>query len=448
MMLDEPIRWDDQADKEALLDYVFEHQRMTKANDAVLAQYGTTREQFIGLTPYDLFKHDLAHGRSVWKDFFDRGRLHVKTHERRIDGTPIDIEGDYICLYDEAGRIIGHFGIQRDVTEQVRLQQEVEQHAAQLEVRVKERTAELARSESRVRAIVNALPDLLFVIDSDGRYLEIVTDDPPAALPRRVRDDRPAFPRRAAVGARRRPLLGVRRTVTTGTVQMVEYPLDVQAGTRWFEGRTATVRMEPDCVPNVVVHRARHHRPEARRRSRAPEHLSPRGPRHGPPVRRDPRPLAGDAAGVPGHRAGGRHRLAGAHPRRDRHRQGAHRPCDSPHQPPAVRCDGQGQLRGAAGHARRERALRARARRLHRRRATEEGPVRAGAQGDDPAGRGRRPAARGAGEAAPRAAGARVRARRGDADGQGGRARDCGHQPRAGRGRAPRGRSGRTCSSA
>ena len=39
MMLDEPIRWDDEADKEQLLDYVFAHQRITKVNDAMLAQY-------------------------------------------------------------------------------------------------------------------------------------------------------------------------------------------------------------------------------------------------------------------------------------------------------------------------------------------------------------------------------------------------------------------------
>ncbi len=30
MMLDEPVRWDDSVDKDAVLDYVFEHQRMTQ----------------------------------------------------------------------------------------------------------------------------------------------------------------------------------------------------------------------------------------------------------------------------------------------------------------------------------------------------------------------------------------------------------------------------------
>ena len=177
MMLDEPIRWDDEADKELLLDYVFTHQRVTRANAAMLAQYGASETSFIGLTPADFYGHDLAFGRKVWREFFDRGHLHLRTHERRVDGTPIDIDGDYICLYDDQGRIIGHFGIQRDVTEQVRLQSQVAEHAAQLEVRVAARTAELARSESHIRAIVNALPDLVFVIDGDGRYVDIVTED-------------------------------------------------------------------------------------------------------------------------------------------------------------------------------------------------------------------------------------------------------------------------------
>ena len=37
------------------------------------------------------------------------------------------IEGDYMVIYDEAGRIAGHFGIQRDVTDK---------HAATEQIRV------------------------------------------------------------------------------------------------------------------------------------------------------------------------------------------------------------------------------------------------------------------------------------------------------------------------
>jgi PAS domain S-box-containing protein len=134
MMLDEPVRWDDTVDKDRVLDYVFAHQRMTKVNDAMLAQYGATREQFLGLTPNDFYQHNLAHGREVWRRFFDAGRLHVETDERKLDGTPISIEGDYICFYDDDGRITGHFGIQRDVTARKRAEAALQQYNKRLKV--------------------------------------------------------------------------------------------------------------------------------------------------------------------------------------------------------------------------------------------------------------------------------------------------------------------------
>jgi PAS domain S-box-containing protein len=129
MMLDESVRWDDTVDKEKVLDYVFAHKRMTKINDAMLAQYGGTREQFLGLTPNDFYQHNLAHGREIWRRFYNAGRLHVETDERRLDGILMWIEGDYICLYDKEGRIISHFGIQRDVTERKRVEKNREQAA-------------------------------------------------------------------------------------------------------------------------------------------------------------------------------------------------------------------------------------------------------------------------------------------------------------------------------
>src|SRR5688572_21501523 len=134
MMIGEPVVWGVSIDKESVLDYVFEHQRVTKVNDAMLAQYGAARESFLGTTPKDLFRHDLPHGRRVWREFFDHGRLHVETDERRIDGTPIKVEGDYLCFYDEAGRITGHFGIQRDVTERERASQVLRQYNRRLQV--------------------------------------------------------------------------------------------------------------------------------------------------------------------------------------------------------------------------------------------------------------------------------------------------------------------------
>lgn len=115
-MLDEPIEWNDASDKEKLLDYVITHQGITEANDAMIEQYGATRESFIGRTGGDFFAHDLDQVRSFRRKLFDAGHLHLETEERKDDGTPIWVEGDYVCMYDLQKRITGMFGIQRDVT--------------------------------------------------------------------------------------------------------------------------------------------------------------------------------------------------------------------------------------------------------------------------------------------------------------------------------------------
>lgn len=150
MMLDEPVEWGDHVDKDQVLEYVFEHQRMTKVNSAILTQFNaSTSEELLGKTPADFFAHDLPKAKARWREFFDSGHFHNETDERRLDGSPMRIEGDYIVIYDEFGRIAGHFGIQRDVTdrhlasEQIRAsRQELRALASRLQkVREEERTS-------------------------------------------------------------------------------------------------------------------------------------------------------------------------------------------------------------------------------------------------------------------------------------------------------------------
>ena len=54
-MFDEPLPWAAAADKEALIDYAFDHMRVTRANQAFLDQYLATEDQILGNTPADFF---------------------------------------------------------------------------------------------------------------------------------------------------------------------------------------------------------------------------------------------------------------------------------------------------------------------------------------------------------------------------------------------------------
>ena len=152
MMLDQPIAWNETTDKEAALDYIFTHERITKVNAAVLTQFSARQDQMIGRTPAELLAHDIPGARARWREFLDAGHLHQETDERTLDGRPMIIEGDYICLYDREGRFIGHFGIQRDVTQRrqeeneiLRSRQELRDLTARLQMVREEERTDIAR---------------------------------------------------------------------------------------------------------------------------------------------------------------------------------------------------------------------------------------------------------------------------------------------------------------
>lgn len=153
MMLDEPIEWNDKADKDSLLDYAFTHQRITKINQAMLDQYGAQLSDFQNSTPTDFFAHDIEQGKTEWRKLFDFGKLHSETDERKLSGEQVVIEGDYICLYDVKGHIIGHFGIQRDITQ------------------AKKAITDLEESEKKFRTVIESSNDGISILDLQGNIL-------------------------------------------------------------------------------------------------------------------------------------------------------------------------------------------------------------------------------------------------------------------------------------
>jgi len=156
MMLDQPVQWDNTVDKEKVLDYVFANGRVTKANDALIAQYGGTREEFIGRTLYSFLSHDLTGGREIIRQFFDAGRIHIENENRKFDGVPVWMEGDYICIYDSPGRIVGYFGVQRDISDRKKTEAALKES--------EERFRQLAENIESVFWMVNVQPQEIIYI--------------------------------------------------------------------------------------------------------------------------------------------------------------------------------------------------------------------------------------------------------------------------------------------
>lgn len=104
----------------------------------------------------------------------------------------------------------------------------------------------LRASEARLFAFAHAVPDVSFILDEDGRYVEILGRSESSGLlysqsaelkGKLLHDVLPAKSADAFLAA-------IRKTIRAQEPQVLEYELDVPAGRRCFEGRTAPLPLD------------------------------------------------------------------------------------------------------------------------------------------------------------------------------------------------------------
>jgi diguanylate cyclase (GGDEF)-like protein/PAS domain S-box-containing protein len=92
----------------------------------------------------------------------------------------------------------------------------------------------LRQSEARQRAILNAIPDLMLIINREGSCLNVFTpnEDLLEMNGKLITDILPA-------DSVRKYLSAIKKALNTGQVQMVEYSLPMETGERFYEARIA-----------------------------------------------------------------------------------------------------------------------------------------------------------------------------------------------------------------
>ena len=137
-----------------------------------------------------------------------------------------------------------------------RLREQLRSANAELEKKVEELTIsqeQLQERESKLRAFINAMPNLSFVYDEEGRYLEILTNETELLLTnadelkgRLLKEVMPTEEADLMMNA-------IHSAIETAKTQIIEYKLPVLSGDeRWFEGRIASMGMFPDGHSRVV----------------------------------------------------------------------------------------------------------------------------------------------------------------------------------------------------
>jgi rsbT co-antagonist protein RsbR len=137
----------------------------------------------------------------------------------RSDGSIVTVQASALALHDGHGNLIGFASINRDITEQLQAEES------------------LRASEQRNRALLNAIPDLMFLLTPDGVFLDYKADSsgdlilpPEAFLNRRVEEVLPPHLAEQVV-------MHMEALKRTHEMQTYEYQVVINDQIRDFEAR-------------------------------------------------------------------------------------------------------------------------------------------------------------------------------------------------------------------
>lgn len=178
-------------------------------------------DHILGRRLHDIFPGALA------ERLLDSIQHTIRTGRSRVIEYELIIDGRPRCFEARTARIDPSFHgkpnvvwVARDITDRKQAEQAVRE------------------SEARLQAIGRALPDLVFVVDEEGRYLDVLTTEENLLLAdaeslkgRRIHDFLPLHEADGFLNA-------IVRTIETRQSEILEYQLTVPAGRRWFEART------------------------------------------------------------------------------------------------------------------------------------------------------------------------------------------------------------------
>jgi PAS domain S-box-containing protein len=162
--LDAPVPID--LPEDDLVAHIFNDSYLAECNDAMARMYGfDSSHDLLGKRLTEMLAANDPHNVELTREYIRSGFRVIdrESHEVDIFGNPKIFRNSMTGIVVD-GRLVRTWGIQRDVTEQVKL----EQARSDAEAASK-------KSEAHFRALVEQAPDGIFIADAKGRYLDTNT---------------------------------------------------------------------------------------------------------------------------------------------------------------------------------------------------------------------------------------------------------------------------------
>ena len=195
--------------------------KMTAVGEEVMNVLGYTQEEFMqNFKSYNKPDHN-DYVNSVFASAIAEKKQNVSIEYDMMhhNGNWVRVKIFEKLLYDEKGEFNGNVGICTDIQEKFESEQK------------------LIKSENRLRAVLNSLPDLIFIYNNEGIFLDYYVKDetlllapPDAIMGLNFKDIMPE-PMRTDL------TIAFERAISTHKIQQIEFEFNLPIGRRIFEAR-------------------------------------------------------------------------------------------------------------------------------------------------------------------------------------------------------------------
>lgn len=175
MNLNKPVRWDDKSDKDKKLGLILKNMKLTKLNEAMAEQYRTSVSQILGYTLEQLFEWNDVFGRKFIRELLDKGHVKFEMAEPRFDHSIMWVEGNYVVLYDENGKVRGCCGVRRDISSRKQAEELIQRHNEELKKTNQELDNFVYRVSHDLKAPISSARGLINIAQKENEISRIRT---------------------------------------------------------------------------------------------------------------------------------------------------------------------------------------------------------------------------------------------------------------------------------
>jgi PAS domain S-box-containing protein len=192
----------------------------------------------LGRTRREMYSGQVKEEAEAWNAFLDGLDRHedfegfVYTY-KRPNGEQKVMSNNGRAIFDDEGKFLGYRGIGVDVTD-----------LYEAENALKSSEEMYRHLFEREKTIVHSLPDILCILDQDGRYLEVITDENnllvtevSELIGKTIFD---ILPEELA----QHMSMAIHQALETNELTLIEYHMDVPKGARYFEARITPLNSE------------------------------------------------------------------------------------------------------------------------------------------------------------------------------------------------------------